>query len=75
VHRTAIANLTTPGSDRGDPGWLLECELEDDAGAPSDTLRALLTDMRLVGFHPLLFTAQPSTDVRNAGALSVSTDA
>jgi hypothetical protein len=57
VRRTAIVNLNAPGSDRGDPGWLLECELDDDAGLPSDTLRELLTDMRLVGFHPVVFTA------------------
>jgi hypothetical protein len=57
VQRTAVVNLTTHGSDRGDRGWLLECELDDDAGAPGDMLRELLTDMRLVGFHPIVFTA------------------
>jgi hypothetical protein len=38
---------------------LLDCELVDVAGPPSDALRALLTDMRLVGFDPTIFMREP----------------
>ena len=31
----------------------------DAAGPPGDALRELLTDMRLVGFDPTVFVAQP----------------
>jgi hypothetical protein len=60
VLRTTVVDLTTPsmGGPR-EHGWLLECELVDAAGPPSDALRGLLTDMRLVGFDPTVFTAQP----------------
>jgi hypothetical protein len=60
VARTTVVDLTTPST--GGPrehGWLLDCELLDAAGPPSDALRELLTDMRLVGFDPTVFTAQP----------------
>jgi hypothetical protein len=60
VLRTTVVDLTTP-STRGprEHGWLLDCELVDAAGPPGDALRGLLTDMRLVGFDPTVFTAQP----------------
>jgi hypothetical protein len=60
VLRTTVVDLTTPST--GGPrehGWLLDCELGDAAGPPSDALRGLLTDMRLVGFDPTVFMAQP----------------
>ena len=60
IRRTTVVDLTTPST--GGPrehGWLLDCELVDAAGPPSDALRELLTDMRLVGFDPTVFTAQP----------------
>ena len=59
VLRTTVVDLTTPST--GGPrehGWLLDCELVDAAGQHSDALRGLLTDMRLVGFDPTVFTAQ-----------------
>jgi hypothetical protein len=52
--------LTTPSvAGPREHGWLLDCELVDAAGPPGDALRELLTDMRLVGFDPTVFTAQP----------------
>ena len=60
IRRTTVVDLTTPST--GGPrehGWLLDCEVVDAAGPPSDALRELLTDMRLVGFDPTVFTAQP----------------
>ena len=60
IRRTTVVDLTTPST--GGPrehGWLLDCELVDAAGPPSDALRELLTDMRLVGFDPIVFMAQP----------------
>ena len=60
VLRTTVVDLTTPST--GGPrehGWLLDCEMVDAVGPPSDALRELLTDMRLVGFDPTVFTAQP----------------
>jgi hypothetical protein len=58
VRRTTVVGLTAGASDRRDRGWLLECELEDDAGPPGDILRDLLTDMRLVGLHPVVCAGQ-----------------
>ena len=60
IGRATVVDLTTPGT--GGPrehGWLLDCELADATGPPTDALRELLTDMRLVGFDPTVFTAQP----------------
>jgi hypothetical protein len=60
IRRTTVVDLTTPGT--GGPrehGWLLDCELVDPASPPSDALRELLTDMRLVGFDSTIFMAQP----------------
>ena len=60
VRRTTVVDLTTPstGGSR-EHGWLLDCELADATGPPSDALRELLTDLRLVGFDPTVFTARP----------------
>ena len=60
VLRSTVVDLTTP-STRGprEHGWLLGCELVDAAGPPSDALRELLTDLRLVGFDPTVFMARP----------------
>ena len=56
VGRTTVVDLTTPSTDGPRKhGWLLDCELVDVAGPPSDALRALVTDMRLVGFDPTIF--------------------
>jgi hypothetical protein len=53
--------LTTPDrNSRRDLGWLLECELANGA-AGADTVRELLTDMRLVGLEPVVFTRAPQT--------------
>ena len=60
VARTTVVDLTTPST--GGPrehGWLLDCEMVYAVGPPSDALRELLTDMRLVGFDPTVFTARP----------------
>ena len=60
VLRSTVVDLTTPSmAGPREHGWLLDCELVDAAGPPSDALRELLTDMRLVGFDPTVFTAQP----------------
>ena len=60
VRRTSVVDLTTPSTGgRRERGWLLDCELVDAAGPSRDALRGLLTDMRLVGFDPTVFTAQP----------------
>jgi hypothetical protein len=40
---------------------VLECELANAGGARADALRELLTDMRLVGLEPALFTREPQT--------------
>jgi hypothetical protein len=60
IRRTAVVRLTTPRADDGcDRGWLLDCEVVDPAGPPDDAFRELLTDMRLVGFDPIIFVSQP----------------
>jgi hypothetical protein len=56
--QVAVMRLATT-NPRGDLGWLLDCKLTQSAGAPSDIVRELLTDMRLVGLQPALFVAQP----------------
>jgi hypothetical protein len=62
VQRTAVVHLSTPDpSSRRDLGWLLECEVDDGGGAFADTLRGLLTDMRLVGLAPVVFMREPQT--------------
>jgi len=38
---------------------LLDCQLADAAGPPHGALRELVTDMRLVGFDPIVLMAQP----------------
>jgi hypothetical protein len=54
--------LTTPDPhSRRDLGWLLECELANAGGARADSLRELLTDIRLVGLEPVVFTREPQT--------------
>jgi hypothetical protein len=53
----AVMRLATT-NPRGDLGWLLDCKLTQSAGAPSDIVRELLTDMRLVGLQPALFLPQ-----------------
>ena|SRR5947207_8425270 len=60
VERTAVVHLTTadPNSPR-DLGWLVECALWNAGGTRADTLRELLTDMRLVGLEPVVFTREP----------------
>jgi hypothetical protein len=59
IRRTTVVRLTTPGADDGcDRGWLLDCEVVD-RGGPPNAFRELLTDMRLVGLHPIIFVAQP----------------
>ena len=64
IRHTTVVHLTTPSADgRREHGYLLDCELVDTAGPPGDTLRELLTDMRLVGFEPIIFTAQPQPRV------------
>jgi hypothetical protein len=60
IGRATVVDLTTPST--GGPrehGWLLDCELVDAARPPSDALRELLTDMRLLGFDSTIFIAQP----------------
>jgi hypothetical protein len=60
VQRTAVVHLGTPDpSSRRDLGWLLECELDNAGEAHANTLRALLTDMRLVGLEPVVFMREP----------------
>jgi hypothetical protein len=60
VLRTTVVDLTTPSTaGPREHGWLLDCELVEAAGPPSDALRELLTDMRLVGFDSIIFMAQP----------------
>jgi hypothetical protein len=62
VQHTAVVHLTTPDpNSRRDLGWLLECELAIAGAARADTLRELLTDMRLVGLEPVVFTREPQT--------------
>jgi hypothetical protein len=59
VHRTDVVHLTTPETSTSPRrGWLLECELADAGGPPADTLRELLTDMRLIGLEPTVFKSQ-----------------
>jgi hypothetical protein len=57
---TIIDPATLAADDPHQHGWLLECQLVDPASPPSDALRELLTDMRLIGFDPIIFTARPS---------------
>jgi hypothetical protein len=65
VERTAVVHLTTPDlNSPRDLGWLVECELANAGGVHADTLRELLTDMRLVGLEPVVFTREPQR--RNA---------
>jgi hypothetical protein len=52
--QVAVMRLATT-NPRGDVGWLLDCKLTQSARAPSDILRELLTDMRLIGLQPALF--------------------
>jgi len=60
VERTAVVHLTTPDPNSPrDLGWLVECELATTGGTRADTLRELLTDMRLVGLEPVVFTREP----------------
>jgi hypothetical protein len=60
VERTAVVHLTTPDlNSPRDLGWLVECELANAGGAHADRLRELLTDMRLVGLEPVVFTREP----------------
>ena len=62
VQRTAVVHLTTPNPTAlRDLGWLVECELASVGAARADTLRELLTDMRLVGLEPVVFTREPQT--------------
>jgi hypothetical protein len=62
VQRTAVVHLTSPDpSSPRDLGWVLECELANTDGACAVALRELLTDMRLVGLEPVVFTRQPQT--------------
>lgn len=76
VRRTTVISLTSGGSERRDGGWLLECEFGDDAGPPGDMLRDLVTDMHLVGLHPIVFTARsPTAETRDAAASPVETRA
>jgi hypothetical protein len=67
VERTAVVHLTTPDphSPR-DLGWLVECELVNAFAASADTLRELLTDMRLVGLEPVVFTREPQPQARGS---------
>jgi hypothetical protein len=63
VERTAVVHLTTPDPNAlRDIGWLVECELSSAGTARADTLRELLTDMRLVGLEPVVFTREPQSD-------------
>jgi hypothetical protein len=60
VERAAVLHLTTPDPNSPrDLGWLVECELANADGTRADTLRELLTDMRLVGLEPVVFTREP----------------
>jgi hypothetical protein len=60
IERTTVVRLTGPGHEDGrEYGWLLDCELADGASPPSDALGELMTDMRMVGFAPVIFMAQP----------------
>ena len=62
IHRTTLVALTVPGGERGclrEHGWLLDCQLADAAAPPHGALRELVTDMRLVGFDPIVLMAQP----------------
>ena len=68
IRHAAVVHLTTPSADGPrEHGWLLDCELLDAACPPSDALRELLTDMRLVGFDPIIFMAQPQPGVTPHG--------
>jgi hypothetical protein len=63
----SIVDLTTPDPNSPrDLGWLLECQLVNADGASADTLRALVTDMRLVGLEPVIFVAQPPVRLTRA---------
>jgi hypothetical protein len=60
VERTAVVHLTTPDPNTlCDLGWLVECELSSTSIGRADALRDLLTDMRLVGLEPVVFTREP----------------
>jgi hypothetical protein len=60
VERAAVVHVTTPDlNSPRDLGWLVECELANTASTRADTLRELLTDMRLVGLEPVVFTRDP----------------
>jgi hypothetical protein len=68
IGRSTVVGLTTAGPDGPrEHGWLLDCELVDAACPPSAALRELLTDMRLVGFDPIIFMAQPPAGVTAPG--------
>jgi len=68
VARTSVVDLTTPSTDGPrEHGWLLDCELVDAAGPPSDALCELLTDMRLVGFDPTIFYGTARAGVTDPG--------
>jgi hypothetical protein len=69
IGHTTVVHLTTPSADGPRKhGWLLDCELVDAACPPGVALRELLTDMRLVGFDPIIFTAQPQPRLTTPGA-------
>jgi hypothetical protein len=60
VERAGVVHLTTPDlNSPRDLGWLVDCELANAGGACTDTLRELLTDMRLVGLEPVVYTREP----------------
>ena len=62
VQRTAVVHLTSPDPNSPrDLKWILKCELTNANGARADALRELLTDMRLVGLEPVVFTREPQT--------------
>jgi hypothetical protein len=60
VRRTAIRRVAAHPKLGRASGWLLECEFTEDSSDPTERLRPLLTDMRLVGLRPTIFVAEPT---------------
>ena len=60
VARTTVVDLTTPSTaGPREHGWLLDACRSTRPARPAMRCAELLTDMRLVGFDPTVFTARP----------------
>lgn len=58
VQRATVVRLTGQTVDGPrEQGWLVDCKLLDSAREPGSALGEMLTDMRLIGFDPTVFTA------------------